>query len=172
MVPKCSGLVAHRRRTTDRRRVHLAPAYRRAGADGDEALAPVPVPTAAAPEQTWTMSDLRGRNLQDAQDAIQALTNNEVFYTGSTDLTGADEKSSDGPQLAGLHINATRGAHGCSSWWNHRAACLHRASPKVALLHLVSDRALRSGHRRRRRTGRSRVLRRQLSRSARPDDIV
>ena len=34
------------------------------------------------------MPDLRGRNLQDAQDTIQALTANEVFYTGSTDLTG------------------------------------------------------------------------------------
>ena len=34
------------------------------------------------------MPDLRGRNLQDAQDAIQTLTDNQVFYTGSTDLTG------------------------------------------------------------------------------------
>ena len=30
------------------------------------------------------MSDVRGRNLLDAQDAIRALANNEVFYTGST----------------------------------------------------------------------------------------
>jgi hypothetical protein len=52
------------------------------------ALAPAPAPTAAAPEQTWTMPDLRGRNLQDAQDAIQQLTNDKVFYTSSTDLTG------------------------------------------------------------------------------------
>lgn len=34
------------------------------------------------------MPNLIGRNLQDAQDAIQALTNHEVFYSGSTDLTG------------------------------------------------------------------------------------
>ncbi|OBB00850.1 hypothetical protein A5662_14245 [Mycobacteriaceae bacterium 1482268.1] len=34
------------------------------------------------------MPDLRGRNLQDAQDTIQQLTNNQVFMTGSTDLTG------------------------------------------------------------------------------------
>lgn len=34
------------------------------------------------------MPDLRGKNLQAAQDAIQALTNNAVFYTSSTDLTG------------------------------------------------------------------------------------
>jgi hypothetical protein len=52
------------------------------------ATAPAETPTPAAPEQSWTMPDLRGRNLQDAQDAIQMLTNNEVFYTGSTDLTG------------------------------------------------------------------------------------
>src|SRR5690349_8845548 len=45
-------------------------------------------PSAEGPEQSWTMPDLRGRNLQDAQDAIQQLTNDEVFYTGSTDLTG------------------------------------------------------------------------------------
>lgn len=34
------------------------------------------------------MPDLRGQNLQAAQDAIQALTNNRVFFSGSTDLTG------------------------------------------------------------------------------------
>ena len=34
------------------------------------------------------MPDLTGRNLQAAQDAIQALTNDEVFFTSSTDLTG------------------------------------------------------------------------------------
>ena len=34
------------------------------------------------------MPNLIGRNLQDAQDAIQAVTNNEVFFSGSTDLTG------------------------------------------------------------------------------------
>ncbi len=34
------------------------------------------------------MPNLIGSNLQDAQDAIQALTNNEIFFSGSTDLTG------------------------------------------------------------------------------------
>jgi hypothetical protein len=47
-----------------------------------------PTPSASAAARSWTMPDLVGKNLQDAQDAIQLLTNNEVFYTGSTDLTG------------------------------------------------------------------------------------
>jgi hypothetical protein len=34
------------------------------------------------------MPNLIGRNLQDAQDAIQQLSNDDVFFTGSTDLTG------------------------------------------------------------------------------------
>ncbi|WP_319431846.1 PASTA domain-containing protein [Mycobacterium sp. RTGN5] len=34
------------------------------------------------------MPNLIGRNLQDAQNAIQALTENKVFFSGSTDLTG------------------------------------------------------------------------------------
>jgi hypothetical protein len=34
------------------------------------------------------MPDLRGKDLQAAQDAIQALTNNPVFVSTSTDLTG------------------------------------------------------------------------------------
>ena len=37
---------------------------------------------------SWTMPDLRGKDLQAAQDAIQALTDNAVFFTTSTDLTG------------------------------------------------------------------------------------
>ncbi|MGV0644583.1 hypothetical protein ABQE44_14385 [Mycolicibacterium sp. XJ2546] len=53
------------------------------------AIAPA---TSGAPansvSQSWTMPNLIGSNLQDAQDAIQALTNNEVFFSGSTDLTG------------------------------------------------------------------------------------
>jgi len=39
---------------------------------------------------SWTMPDLRGRNLQSAQDAIQALTHDAIWYTGSHDATGAD----------------------------------------------------------------------------------
>jgi hypothetical protein len=42
----------------------------------------------AAPGQSWTMPDLRGQNLQAAQDAIQALTDDKVFFSSSTDLTG------------------------------------------------------------------------------------
>jgi hypothetical protein len=37
---------------------------------------------------SWTMPDLVGRNLQDAQDAIQALTGNAIFFTKSHDATG------------------------------------------------------------------------------------
>lgn len=44
--------------------------------------------TPAPSAQSWTMPDLIGGNLQDAQDAIQALSTNEIFYSGSTDLTG------------------------------------------------------------------------------------
>ncbi len=53
--------------------------------------APAPsssVATVAPAAQSWTMPDLIGNNLQDAQDAIQALTDYEIFYSGSTDLTG------------------------------------------------------------------------------------
>ncbi|WP_326546997.1 PASTA domain-containing protein [Mycolicibacterium sp. ND9-15] len=49
---------------------------------------PVPDGSVAPAAQSWTMPNLIGRNLQDAQDAIQSLTDNEVFYSGSTDLTG------------------------------------------------------------------------------------
>lgn len=35
------------------------------------------------------MPDLVGRNLQDAQDAIQALTGNRILLTSSHDETGA-----------------------------------------------------------------------------------
>jgi hypothetical protein len=34
------------------------------------------------------MPNLIGRNLQAAQDAIQALTGNPAFFSSSTDLTG------------------------------------------------------------------------------------
>ncbi|OHT80904.1 hypothetical protein BKG69_07570 [Mycobacteroides chelonae] len=46
-------------------------------------------PSSEAPDnRTWTMPDLVGQNLQAAQDAIQALTGDAVFFTGSTDATG------------------------------------------------------------------------------------
>ena len=37
---------------------------------------------------TWTMPNLIGHDLQGAQDAIQSLTSDAVWYSGSTDLTG------------------------------------------------------------------------------------
>jgi hypothetical protein len=44
---------------------------------------------ASAPgAQSWVMPDLRGQNLQAAQDVIQALTGNPLFFSTSTDLTG------------------------------------------------------------------------------------
>lgn len=46
-------------------------------------LAPV-----AAAEETWTMPNLIGMDLQGAQDAIQSLTDGAVWYSSSTDLTG------------------------------------------------------------------------------------
>jgi hypothetical protein len=41
-------------------------------------------------QQSWTMPDLRGKNLQFAQDAIQALTDDAIWYTSSHDATGQD----------------------------------------------------------------------------------
>ena len=46
-------------------------------------------PTTGAPDQVWTMPDLRGKDLQTAQDAIQSLTQDKVFFTTSHDATGA-----------------------------------------------------------------------------------
>lgn len=50
-----------------------------------EATAPS---SSAGSVDTWTMPNLIGKDLQTAQDAIQSLTNNKVWYSGSTDLTG------------------------------------------------------------------------------------
>ncbi|WP_238987779.1 PASTA domain-containing protein [Mycolicibacterium vanbaalenii] len=45
---------------------------------------------APAPEaSSWTMPNLIGRDLQAAQDAIQALTDYAIAFSTSTDLTGA-----------------------------------------------------------------------------------
>lgn len=49
------------------------------------APAPAPVPV---PVVTWAMPDMTGSNLQSAQDAMQALTGNLLFFSTSTDLTG------------------------------------------------------------------------------------
>src|SRR3954454_8148576 len=43
-----------------------------------------------ASRKSWRMPDLQGRNLQDAQDAIQRLTHDAIWYTHSHDATGAD----------------------------------------------------------------------------------
>jgi hypothetical protein len=49
---------------------------------GAVVLAPV------ASADTWVMPNLIGKNLQGAQDAIQSLTDDHVWFSGSTDLTG------------------------------------------------------------------------------------
>jgi hypothetical protein len=56
--------------------------------------APPPAPSASsvptvAMVGSWTMPNLVGANLQEAQDAIQALTGNAIFFTKSHDATGA-----------------------------------------------------------------------------------
>ncbi|WP_158019858.1 hypothetical protein [Mycolicibacterium rhodesiae] len=42
----------------------------------------------AAAEPSWTMPDLIGSDLQGAQDAIQSVSNGEVWLSTSTDLSG------------------------------------------------------------------------------------
>jgi hypothetical protein len=44
--------------------------------------------TTALADTTWTMPNLIGIDLQGAQDAIQSLTRDQVWYTDSKDLTG------------------------------------------------------------------------------------
>jgi hypothetical protein len=39
---------------------------------------------------SWTMPDLIGKDLQGAQDEIQSLTDDEVFFTDSHDVSGED----------------------------------------------------------------------------------
>ena len=39
-------------------------------------------------DQSWTMPNLVGKDLQGAQDAIQSLTHDAVWLSTSTDLTG------------------------------------------------------------------------------------
>jgi len=42
----------------------------------------------AQADQSWTMPNLVGKDLQGAQDAIQSLTRDAVWLSTSTDLTG------------------------------------------------------------------------------------
>jgi hypothetical protein len=44
--------------------------------------------TPTTPGKQWSMPDLVGKGLQDAQDQIQKLTGDKLFYTGSHDLSG------------------------------------------------------------------------------------
>jgi len=44
--------------------------------------------TVAHSANSWTMPNLRGRDLQTAQDAIQSLTNDSVWFTDSHDASG------------------------------------------------------------------------------------
>jgi hypothetical protein len=45
--------------------------------------------TTAPAAASWAMPNLRGGNLQDAQDAIQRLTGDAIFFTNSHDVSGA-----------------------------------------------------------------------------------
>jgi len=47
------------------------------------------VSASTAPAKEWTMPNMVGRGLQEAQDAMQKLTGDPVFLTSSHDATGA-----------------------------------------------------------------------------------
>jgi len=53
------------------------------------ATLPAATPNAGAPGTSWTMPDLVGSNLQDAQNAVQDLTDFEIAVITSHDSTGA-----------------------------------------------------------------------------------
>ena len=40
--------------------------------------------------QSWTMPNLIGESLQAAQDAVQAVSNGEIFFSDSHDVSGQD----------------------------------------------------------------------------------
>ena len=52
------------------------------------ATSSLPATSSAGPPASWTMPNLVDQNLQAAQDAVQALTGNPLFFTSSTDATG------------------------------------------------------------------------------------
>ncbi|HEX6357522.1 hypothetical protein [Actinophytocola sp.] len=60
------------------------------GCDGSASPQGPDAPAGEQSAQQWTMPDLVGATLQDAQDQIQALTDGTVYSTDSHDLTGAD----------------------------------------------------------------------------------
>jgi hypothetical protein len=51
-----------------------------------------PAPASGRAGKQWTMPNLVGRNLQEAQDAMQKLTGDPVFLTTSHDATGAQRQ--------------------------------------------------------------------------------
>lgn len=69
------------------------PAHSPAAAPLSDPMAAPATPTSAAPPAgglgSWVMPNLVGSNLQDAQNAIQRLTENAIFVTTSHDATGA-----------------------------------------------------------------------------------
>lgn len=65
----------------------LAIACQNSGTNPAPTAPPAP-PTGAEAPQQWTMPDLVGRNLQEAQDQIQTVTGNSLFLTRSHDATG------------------------------------------------------------------------------------
>ncbi len=58
-------------------------------APAPEQTEPAPAPDASSGQQ-WVMPDLVGSTLQDAQDQVQAMTDQAVFFTDSHDLSGED----------------------------------------------------------------------------------
>jgi len=52
-------------------------------------VAPAPAPVVETGPTSWTMPNLVGENLQDAQNAIQSLTDYRIFVTHSHDASGA-----------------------------------------------------------------------------------
>lgn len=48
----------------------------------------IAISPSASAEPSWTMPNLIGKDLQGAQDAMQSLTHDAVWFTSSTDLTG------------------------------------------------------------------------------------
>ena len=49
-------------------------------------------PAASAPAESWIMPNEIGKNLQRAQDDLQALTGDPMFVSTSEDLTGKDRQ--------------------------------------------------------------------------------
>jgi len=53
-----------------------------------KAVSETTTPTSSGGENSWIMPDLRGTDLQTAQDAIQSLTDDGIWFTDSHDATG------------------------------------------------------------------------------------